>query len=310
MLKFAKRTKKKKRVFPEISENHIQAYFETPDENLNRYQNSVFPIYSHAFGFEDARIHLNKNSHNPAFYLVHGLGATIHFFFEGTLFLKEHGFEVFTHSKRGEISDKDDLTGLDVEMLVDDMEKQIDRVGLQEAHIIASSFGGILSLRLAERRPDFAQSITLIGSFLNFNWGLEHEVGFDVLKRVNPNKLPATDLGPFLPQMQFIRERSTKVMQYVLKEYETLPVNKLFEYVSYLKKMDYTQNPPKIHCPLLILHGEQDNVVTMKAYKTLKETYREATAILLPNCGHGPFLSKPATLYTEILRHATQSVLA
>lgn len=290
--------------FPEIAEGRIASFFASPDENLSRYQKSIFPVYTQERGYEQAKIHLNKKANKPAFYLVHGLGATLNFFAEGTLFLREQGFEVFTHSKRGEISDEDDLESLSAETLVNDMEAQIEKAGIRDFHIIASSFGGILSLILAERRPDLIRSVTLIGSFLKYEWGVPHQIGYDILKQVKPSKLPATDMGGILPQMQFIRNRSVQLMNYILREYETLPVKSILRYVQYLKTMNYENKPPKVTCPMLILHGEHDDVVPLSGYRVLKEKYRDAKAILLKDCGHGPFLSRPDVVYKEIIQHA------
>ena len=286
----------------QVSKEYLETFFSDPVKNLQTYRESVNPIYSYENDYEMKRIFIQGKPGYPTVYFIHGLGATFNFYFEGILLLASLGYTVFAHSRRGEVSAEDNLDNLSVELMVSDMVKQLHKYKIKKFHIIASSFGGILGLKIASVLKKNVLSVSTIGSFLKLPWGSAHEIVYKFLKEVNPVRLPVKNLGPFMPPIQFIKQRSPRLMDFILEEYGTLPVKGIIAYFGVVRKMNYLDRPPHLESPHLFLHGRFDDMVPISCYNDLQLRYPECSSTLLENTGHGPFLSLPVDYYNENLK--------
>ena len=283
---------------PTVNQVDLPRFFAAVDINISSFDR--FSAERQTInGVETDIMFLEGKPGLPLIYFVHGLGASFRFFYEGILFFHSLGYSVLAHSRSGELQP---LTGeLSLESLLAEVETVLAPHKKKKIHIISSSFGGIISLLTAERLGSQIKTVTTIGSFLKFEWNLAHDILYDVMRSVQLERVPARDLGPFAPQIRFIRGRSQAVMNYVLTEYETFPQKSLVRYLEILKALNYASSAPVVEAELLFLHGRDDDMVPLSCYEQLKRAYPRARAILLDNCGHGPFLSQPEAVYSSVL---------
>ena len=60
-----------------------------------------------------------------------------------------------------------------------------------------------------------------------------------------------------------------------------------------LLETDLRTQLPKITQPVTLLHGENDVIADPAAAKWMKQTLQNSKLVMLPRCGHAPFLSHP-----------------
>lgn len=303
---FEKRNRRKSRmaILKAVRSADLQRYFSYPQANIEKF-NSLDAIRFSKKRPNLELFYIKGEKDMPLIYFVHGLGATWKFLFEGMLLMAELGFSVLAHSRRAEAMNRQNQnpdTDFSFDMLIDDMVAITKEVKAERIEIIASSFGGILALKLAERLPKKVNSVTTIGSFLDFPWHLGHELIFDLLKNMKFRKIPARNLGPFAPPLKFVKKRSVEVLDFVLAEYEKLHQPGLLAYLALLKTMRFAERVPRSKARKFFIHGDQDHLIPLSAYEQLVDRYPECQSLVLIDTGHGPFLSEPYKVYREFLR--------
>ena len=275
-------------------------FFSNVEKNLAEYRHEIQP---QLLELGENRIEYNYFQGNkkwPTIYLVQGLGATRNFLFEGFLFFRRAGFNVLVHDRRGETRPIP-LAEITIEKNLADMQAVISHCRLKDIHIISSSFGGILSLMMAEKHPGLVRSVTTIGSFLSFPWTVAHDVLLDLLRQIKIEKVPIRDLGPLAPPIRFIKERSMKLTDFVLEQYDSVPRESYYGFLDMLRTVQFEETAPAVDCRLLFLQGEKDDMVPMSCFESLKKHYPHAESRIISNSAHGPFLSQPEELYRTIL---------
>ena len=162
-------------------------------------------------------------------------------FFEGILLFQDLGFTVLSVARRGDYLREN----FHFDMLTGDMEKILKHFGISRAHIIASSLGTVLALKLAARVPQKIVSVTTIGGFLKFPWIFAHDLLYDLLAALKIKSLPVRDLGVLSPQMRYVLLRSLKIVKFILVEYELFP---LASFLTYMKKIRRPSTDPCFFC--------------------------------------------------------------
>ena len=283
-----------------LDENLTEKFFSLPEKNLVTYKEEVLSKLKVEPKTGASYIYLKGQKSMPLLYLVHGMGATVHFFFEGVLFLNSLGFSVFSHARLGDESKvpEEDLT---VENFVNEMEYVLKKFGHKKFHILSSSFGVVLSLLLAERHQHWVKSITSICGFLNFPWNMGLEIARKVFRKSEIEFLSMKALGPLAPQVKYIKLRSPDVLDFVLEQYGTIPFKNFLGACVSLKNLHYENTPPKVNVPMYLIHGAEDMVIPSRQFVNLCNAYPHAQNELMFETGHGPFLSRPVELYKNYL---------
>ena len=97
----------------------------------------------------------------PPIVMVHGLAASQAFWYAaGAPFLTVLG-NVLLYDLRGHGKSETPPTGYGVGDMADDLQSLLDAKGIETAHIVAHSFGGMIALAHALRHPGRVESLTL-----------------------------------------------------------------------------------------------------------------------------------------------------
>lgn len=67
----------------------------------------------------------------------------------------------------------------------------------------------------------------------------------------------------------------------------------LLKGLSFLHTVDYRSLVPDIHQKVLLVHGEKDPLMPVRAAEWLADTLPEASLTVIPGTAHAPFLSEP-----------------
>lgn len=214
------------------------------------------------------------------------------------LFLCQHGFRVVAHDRRGHGRSTQTSVGNDMNGYADDLAAVIDALNLRDVTLVGHSTGGGEVVRYMSRhgmkRVKRAILISAVPPLI-------------VKTASNPEGVPIEELdklrkGLFANRSQFYKDFAiaffganrpgAKIPQGTLDMFwlwsmQSGLVNS-YESIKAFSETDFTEELKKITVPVLVLHGEDDQIVPIKdsAYKTAK-LIPGAKEIYYPGAPHG-----------------------
>ncbi|HVS34929.1 MAG TPA: alpha/beta hydrolase [Gemmataceae bacterium] len=210
-------------------------------------------------------------------------------------------FQVISYQLRGE----DDCFALrrrfDRSNLVDDLTEFLDLLGLERPTLMGVSFGGVLALELAARRPHGLQSLIVQGVGARFEKGLLQQVAGMVLSRY---PLPADN--PFVNQFFNLlfggRQKQGPLFQFVTCQCWQTDQSVMMHRLRMVESFALDDRLARIAAPTLILAGDRDLLVSKRSLAELKRGIRRSRLVELPGCGHLAFAAQPERVADEVRR--------
>jgi pimeloyl-ACP methyl ester carboxylesterase len=193
---------------------------------------------------------------------------------------------------------------------LDDLEKLADFVleqvkDLSSYVLVGDSFGAVVSIALATRRPSGLTGLVLSGGFA------KNPITSPILKML-------TALAPFFPGW-FYRQLTLRMHAANLRStfdaegeipWSTGQTRALFvmatshqAYVNRLRavaKSDYTDKLARIDVPTLIMTPEEDRLIGKEAAEIMLKGIAESTEVVVPRTGHMLRCSHPGTYSREV----------
>jgi pimeloyl-ACP methyl ester carboxylesterase len=156
-------------------------------------------------------------------------------------------------------------------MLVEDVNRLLDHLGVKNAHIIGLSMGGIIGLKHASLYPDRVRSLTLGGQ------GLVPAASFDQWVAMGQAVLAAEKRTP-------AQESNLHIYSGLLRGYPPLRVTEA--------------EAQELKIPVLSVIGEQDERLSLARH--LKQVYPATTLIVAPGYNHPTILAKDSPFYMAV----------
>jgi pimeloyl-ACP methyl ester carboxylesterase len=180
-----------------------------------------------------------------------------------------------------------------------DIEKMMDSLGVDSAHIIGSSAGGPISIVFAAMYPTHIKSLTLVGTALRLfpandlatktieHYGeLVQQHGQSALIESRPTKVVASfdalweepehaargELEKYQAEQLELDSRAVEVDPDVRRRYYQIELEAIQAYL----KTDVADYARQVQCPAFVIHGTEDRMVPPDWSKSLART--------IPNC--------------------------
>jgi pimeloyl-ACP methyl ester carboxylesterase len=264
---------------------------------------------AHANGIEIAYERIGDPS-NPALLLVMGLGTQlIHWDRELCELLAERGFQVIRFDNRDAgHSTKIDapvpdvrraLLGLHIDApyllgdMADDAVGLLDHLGIEAAHVVGASMGGMIAQEIAIRHPERVLSLTSIMSTTG-----ERRVGrpklrvWSVLMRTAPRQKPEF-VEHFVRVFKMIGSRGFKFDEERIRalaaetyERDHDPAGTGRQLAAILSSGDRTSALRSVRLPTTVIHGRDDPLVPFRGGRATAEAIPGARLIAIPGMGH------------------------
>jgi len=171
---------------------------------------------------------------------------------------------------------------------------------MDQTNVVASSFGGMLALKLYAIVPQKIKRLILVGSMPKFAKSDDYPYGLDValIRKLNSQLDTAypSIVNVFFRSLFTKEERSTRRFKWLQKfrKFDTVPIKQaLSEYLDVLEKEDLRDVLKGVSLPLQFIYGTGDYICLPSLQTSLKEQFSKARFDFFPKCGHFPFLSKP-----------------
>lgn len=203
------------------------------------------------------------------------------------------------------------LTHLD--LLPEFIHEFMQRIGIEKAHVVGHSMGGLLSLKLATAYPQCVERLILVGSagfkrnipihFRIFSLPIFGEL------MMRPNRL---GLSHALRHNAYVKDVVSEELIESLYTYTKHPGRGKF-YLQICRKAinicgfkphilkAVKQGVKKLKTPVLFIWGKHDPIIYLAHGFRGQKMIRNSKLVVFDECGHLPQLEKPAAFNKEIL---------
>lgn len=241
----------------------------------------------------DINLNFELDGKGPAIVFINGLTMDVNgWYLQVRPFSERH--TVLRYDCRGQgQSDKPD-TEYSQEMHADDLKNLMNKTGIQKAHVIGISNGGMIAQHFTLKYPEKVGALVLVDTCSYIDTLLE------IIIKV---WIRATEIGG----SEF---RYDVALPAIFGESF---IKRSQEVISAMKEISVNNNPPKpiislakgclthnvnarireIKSPTLIIVGEEDILIPLKYSKILNEKIEGSRLVVIKDCGHVPPLEKP-----------------
>ncbi len=234
------------------------------------------------------------------------------------LFFLGKGFRVIAHDRRGHGRSDQTDTGNDMDTYAADVAALVRALGLKNVvHIGHSTGGGEVIRYVARSEPNRVAKAVLIGAVTpimlatdRYPGGLPMSVfdGFrDALSRNRAQFFLDVPRGPFYGFNRDGAEVSEGLIRNWWRQGMSGGAKAHYDCVAAFSETDFTDDLESVSVPVLVLHGEDDQVVPIDA------SAREAIKLLsngilktYPGLSHGLFATHPDIINADLLAFVEQ----
>lgn len=203
-------------------------------------------------------------------------------------------FKVLRHDCRGQgKSDKPDMPYTHA-LLAKDLHELMDKLGIDRAHLVGISNGGMIAQVFALNYPEKVGKIVLVDTTSRISPIVDRALDAWIAAAQAGGIALLFDIAlPSLFAESFIEKNSE-----LLKTLKELSIGRntpeaVVNLAKGCKTLDVTERLSEIDKPTLIIHGEEDILIPLKHAAVLHEKIKGSTLRVIKDCGHVPPIEKP-----------------
>ena len=243
---------------------------------------------------DNLKINLKVVGQGEPVLILHGWGSSIKSWLKVQEFLAEKGFKVIVPDLPGfgesSVPEKA-WTVLDYKNFII---RFAEKIGLNQFSLLGHSFGGRVSIKFAQKHPEKIKSLILCNSS-----GIKLELDQKTKMIYSLSRLGNTLFSKRL--LSKFRKFAKKVFYFFLRHKDYVKANKIMR--KTLKSViseDLLPALSQIKTRTLIIWGEKDDMVPLKAAYIFKEKIPNSELKVFPNVKHSPHKQIPEKLAETI----------
>lgn len=225
---------------------------------------------------------------------------------------EELGYKVLLHDFKGQLKSDKPEGPYTFQEHADETAALMDELGIQKAHLVGTSYGGEVALRMAMYHPDRIESMVIIdstsektavgGSFVS-SWKApalagDGEAFFNTL-------MPSIYGEKFIRENKDFLELRAKATKNIGQDYLH---GQVVLYDSFLGDVQMSKEDlHAIAAPTLLICGEEDVLKTPKESLRMHHHIRGSEYVTLPECGHVSIFEKPKEISTLLLGYIVKN---
>ena len=185
-----------------------------------------------------------------------------------------------------------------IEELAGDAAAVLDTRGIGSADVYGHSMGGFIALTLALRRPELVRSLVLVGTGAGPGYEPMPEetlqTWFSVVGLPLEEAIRRTFPTGFSPG--WIDEHPAEYAEWLAARLDppTPPACWKAQFDAATRWLEEGAPVERIDSPALVIHGDEDRIVTVANGRSLATRLPDAELVVLPGQGHVPMLERPA----------------
>jgi 3-oxoadipate enol-lactonase len=197
-----------------------------------------------------------------------------------------------------------------IEELAGDAASVLDTRRIGSADVYGHSMGGFIALTLALRRPELVRSLVLVGTGSGPGYEPMPEetlqTWFSVVGLPLEEAIRRTFPTGFSPG--WIDEHPAEYAEWLAARLDppTPPACWKAQFDAATRWLEEGAPVERIDSPALVIHGDEDGIVTVANGRSLATRLPDAELVVLPGQGHVPMLERPAefsALVCDFLDH-------
>lgn len=196
-------------------------------------------------------------------------------------------FTVYMIDLRGCGESEQPTGGYSVPQYGDDVAAFIQRLGLNKVSLVGHSMGGAIAMDVASKLPEFIDRVVLLNPAPVSGYSVTEEK-LELIKKYSEDrellKLALAATVPSYSHLPFFLQ----LFEDALRAAFTAVHN-----VCSLAEVDYTLWAKQFSRPVLLLYGEQDNLIPLDAMEKTRNIFRNCTMITHSGVGHSPQVEDP-----------------
>ncbi len=242
----------------------------------------------------------------PAVVLLHGWTMTGGVFSELANLLATD-FRVLLPDMPGH-GDSSPSDNVSIRQMATDLAAWLQKVAPSPCLLGGWSLGGMVALSLVAEVGLMPEGLVLISTTPRFTQNEDWSFGLPTtevrLLERNLKRSFQSTLGQFFKRM-FVdepvsAERLREIRQFAVYG-ENLPdATNAARLLRQFANQDQRALLAHVHCPVLVVHGERDEITPVAAGRYLAEMCKRTRLQVLPAVGHAPFLSQPEVVAAEL----------
>ena len=241
------------------------------------------------------------NPNQPPILIVPGLGGLEETYNHVAERMKDRFFIVKIDGRGLGLSDKPE--GMySIDMLAEDVLAILDQLGFKKINILGHSLGGFVAQQFYNNHPDRVNSIILCST--NCGYGdpkavlppkAEIDRFNEVLDPAAPDfaqKALAKTLMCYDKSFVMSPEGQKAITEVAMMSKERVVYESLVKRGDGGWKFKNFDNLPKIAVPVLVIHGDSDQLVPIANADIFASNIPNCTKVVFQSCGHHPFIEK------------------
>ena len=221
--------------------------------------------------------------------LSHGAGGNHAIWFQQVLALARR-YKVVTWDQRsfGRTTNRAGVAG--PETFAADLEALLGHLDITSAHFVGQSMGGWTTMRFAIDHSERVRSIVLADTPGGI---MTTEVRHDV-ERLGADALVADDLAAWEhPAIGPTTSRQQPVMAFLYRQIGSVAPPRDSAIGARLFEVDYLEQAKRLEVPVLLIVGEEDQLFTPRAIRSVAAVLSNTQFLEIPGTGHSPYFEKP-----------------
>lgn len=183
--------------------------------------------------------------------------------------------------------------------LADDVDEMISWLGLEQPALFGVSFGGVVALELARRRPWRLGALLLQGVASCLEPGFLQRLAGLVLSRY---QLPSD--SPFFNQFYNLffggKQKAGRLFDFVVRTCWSTDQAVMAHRFKLLERADFREQLGKVWSPALLMAGSKDILASPKGLASLASQIPDARALTIAGAGHLAAVTHPARIAREV----------
>jgi pimeloyl-ACP methyl ester carboxylesterase len=250
------------------------------------------------------RIYYESHGEGDPLVLIRGLGSNADHWYAQVPDLSRH-YRVVTFDNRGIARSNDPGEPFTIPDMAEDTIRLMDALGIEQAHVLGLSLGGMVAQEMAIRHPERIKGLILVVTLC----GGQHQVVAEdavreklqrmVVENSVDAKIRALDVF-FTPRT--IKERPKVLQAYAEVSMKYPPgmeiLQRQFEAAS---RHDAYDRLDRIKAPTLVLTGEEDVLIPPGNSKILAKRIPYAELLVIPGGGHQIMIEQPQSCNQAIV---------
>lgn len=215
------------------------------------------------------------------------------------------GYKIILHDFKGQtLSDKPDGSYTFREHAAE-AKALFEFLGVHKLHLIGTSYGGEVAMRMAVEYPEMIQTISIIDSVSELDDILKLFIlGWKHLAHQGDPEAFFWGMAPSIYGTDFIKNNKA-MLEERAEVFKSLDPSyfkgQISLYDTFAEDVTITSELDKIKCPALVICGTEDILKPTKFSKIIADNIPNSEYLTIPDCGHVTIFEKPDALNSALL---------